>query len=75
MVAKRTIHKINDDVYVEQIGDQRYEYRREFEFVSVRFLDIRVVYSATVDLKEFQDRKSTRLNSSHVSESRMPSSA
>ena len=27
------------------------------------------------DQKEFLDRKSTRLNSSHVSQSRMPSSA
>ena len=29
----------------------------------------------TIDFDEAQDRKSTRLNSSHVSESRMPSSA
>ena len=32
-------------------------------------------YDNTVNFHSFRDRKSTRLNSSHVSESRMPSSA
>ena len=37
------------------------------------FMDIMVVAQTTPGI--FADRKSTRLNSSHVSESRMPSSA
>ena len=35
----------------------------------------RMVPLGDVDAAELEDRKSTRLNSSHVSESRMPSSA
>ena len=31
--------------------------------------------STTIEIADLEDRKSTRLNSSHVSESRMPSSA
>ena len=34
-----------------------------------------VISIAVVNFKRYTDRKSTRLNSSHVSESRMPSSA
>ena len=33
------------------------------------------IHSAVVDPKNFEDRKSTRLNSSHSQQSRMPSSA
>ena len=36
---------------------------------------IKCFESYHLDAKAYQDRKSTRLNSSHVSESRMPSSA
>ena len=48
--------------------------------VNLRYLVMTVKSSDTVrqmigTLDDFQDRKSTRLNSSHVSESRMPSSA
>ena len=41
----------------------------------VTLLDNAAVYGGNWGGKGFGDRKSTRLNSSHVSESRMPSSA
>ena len=37
--------------------------------------EVKDVREADTGICEFKDRKSTRLNSSHVSESRMPSSA
>ena len=39
------------------------------------FPDLTVAENVMVGAQRFADRKSTRLNSSHVSESRMPSSA
>ena len=41
----------------------------------LRGVSLRVAEAETVVLLGTKDRKSTRLNSSHVSESRMPSSA
>ena len=37
--------------------------------------EIKLANGAVIEISDVQDRKSTRLNSSHVSESRMPSSA
>ena len=43
--------------------------------LAVPFLIIKADEAIQIKNAEFKDRKSTRLNSSHMSESRMPSSA
>ena len=45
------------------------------ELISPRGLLVKELAVETLEIDPNRDRKSTRLNSSHVSESRMPSSA
>ena len=37
--------------------------------------DVEIYHRLTSQMEDMEDRKSTRLNSSHIEESRMPSSA
>ena len=43
--------------------------------LEMQMLLLKRIWKTNLTLSFLQDRKSTRLNSSHVSESRMPSSA
>ena len=55
---------------------QRTELRQEMAGLRAQILDLRLSPAEIAAKKKaHRDRKSTRLNSSHVSESRMPSSA
>ena len=60
-----------DETYLKVAGQWRYVYRAIDQFGQV----IDVFVSPRRDAKAARDRKSTRLNSSHIAVSRMPSSA
>ena len=70
---------VNETLLDLRVLDPLFE--RSFGSAAVRpnwfaqMLQISFVGALTGDYVDFTDRKSTRLNSSHMSESRMPSSA
>jgi len=57
------------------VGKKIYEWKEQIENQSLLVRDIIDIDSTYEDFEALDDRKSTRLNSSHPSRSRMPSSA
>ena len=71
---------IDKDIYDFEVGDLvRLSEDIKIEIGYGLVADVKLSFDDVYDLKvldqRIKDRKSTRLNSSHVSESRMPSSA
>ena len=72
-------HRFKVDMYVSVIDRQISELNSRFDEVNTELLSCMAAFSpvnlfAAFDKKKL-DRKSTRLNSSHITRSRMPSSA
>ena len=73
---------LNNDNFVEQTAlTQQFQPREVDQFIlkdtspNFRVFDLSIQTFSNASTSYFQDRKSTRLNSSHITRSRMPSSA
>ena len=74
-IEEKTLHII-DDNSTEDFRERLLNLIQPYSFITTNFLPERNQEGLTPKKKSrFSDRKSTRLNSSHVKRSRMPSSA
>ena len=70
-------NRISVEDYLKYTGVTMDQFRANFTEVAKRQVDLRLALEKIAELENItvSDRKSTRLNSSHPSRSRMPSSA
>ena len=71
----RTLHYGNVQLPFCQLGSQRLSAFAESDDNGIILFDTSISLIGSILFLHCQDRKSTRLNSSHIEESRMPSSA